>query len=107
MHRVKLTLNNWKSCTCGLLKIKRKRLSLIRWVSEMSTTLATGRLNITATYSLLTLIACLLLTPSISYSQTNQPTVVAVRAGRMLDVKSGTVVTNAVVLIENGRVKSA
>ncbi|HEX8634545.1 MAG TPA: amidohydrolase family protein [Pyrinomonadaceae bacterium] len=35
------------------------------------------------------------------------PPLIAVRAARMLDVRSGNVVTNAVVLIENGRIKSA
>jgi imidazolonepropionase-like amidohydrolase len=31
----------------------------------------------------------------------------AVRTGRMLDVKTGSVVTNAVILIENGRITAA
>jgi imidazolonepropionase-like amidohydrolase len=35
------------------------------------------------------------------------PQRIAVRAARMLDVRSGNVVTNAVVLIENGRIQSA
>lgn len=35
------------------------------------------------------------------------PKRVAVRAARMLDVRSGNIVTNAVVLVENGRIKSA
>ena len=35
------------------------------------------------------------------------PKRIAVRAARMLDVRSGSVVTNAVVLIENGRIQSA
>ncbi len=35
------------------------------------------------------------------------PKRVAVRAARMLDVRSGNVVTNAVVLVENGRIQSA
>lgn len=37
----------------------------------------------------------------------NAPKVTAVRAARMLDVRSGNVITNAVVLIENGRITSA
>jgi imidazolonepropionase-like amidohydrolase len=35
------------------------------------------------------------------------PKLIAVRAARMLDVRSGNVVANAVVLIENGRIQSA
>ncbi|HEY0099941.1 MAG TPA: amidohydrolase family protein [Pyrinomonadaceae bacterium] len=36
-----------------------------------------------------------------------QPKRIAVRAARMLDVRSGSVVTNAVVIVENGRIQSA
>lgn len=36
-----------------------------------------------------------------------QPKRMAVRAARMLDVRSGNVVTNAVVIVENGRIQSA
>ena len=35
------------------------------------------------------------------------PKVTAVRAARMIDVRAGNVVENAVVLVENGRIKAA
>jgi imidazolonepropionase-like amidohydrolase len=38
---------------------------------------------------------------------TNAPRRIAVRAARMLDVRSGQIVANAVVVIENGRIQSA
>jgi imidazolonepropionase-like amidohydrolase len=40
-------------------------------------------------------------------AQNSSAPALAVRASRMLDVKTGNVVTNAVILIENGRIKSA
>ena len=40
-------------------------------------------------------------------AQNSPAPALAVRASRMLDVKTGNVVTNAVILIENGRIKSA
>ena len=35
-----------------------------------------------------------------------EPVVVAVKTGRLIDPKAGTVVSGAVILIENGRVKA-
>ncbi len=40
-------------------------------------------------------------------AQSQAPQRVAVRAGRMLDVRSGNFITNAVILIENGRITAA
>ncbi|HLL72002.1 MAG TPA: amidohydrolase family protein [Pyrinomonadaceae bacterium] len=59
------------------------------------------------------LLACLSLLSAFALLQaqtpatTNAPKRIAVRAARMLDVRSGSVVTNAVVIIENGRIQSA
>lgn len=57
------------------------------------------------TYSSFLFILVLLITAT--YSQTPAPKRTAVKAARMLDVKSGTVIKNAVVLIENGRITDA
>lgn len=40
-------------------------------------------------------------------AQSQAPKIKAVRAGRMLDVRSGNVITDAVILIENGRITAA
>jgi imidazolonepropionase-like amidohydrolase len=40
-------------------------------------------------------------------ARSQNPKLVAVRAGRLIDVRSGNVINNAVILIENGRVKQA
>ncbi|MBA2734979.1 MAG: hypothetical protein H0U54_19115, partial [Acidobacteria bacterium] len=57
-------------------------------------------------YSLLLLL--ILLVDSIASAQTTAnaqaPKTLAVRAARMLDVKSGNVIADAVILIENGRI---
>jgi imidazolonepropionase-like amidohydrolase len=45
--------------------------------------------------------------PMLAQAPATPPRRVAVRAARMLDVRSGNVVTNAVVLVENGRIQAA
>ncbi len=52
------------------------------------------------------LAVCMQLALQAANAQSAPPTTLAVRAGRMLDVKTGTVVTNPVILIENGRIKA-
>ena len=49
---------------------------------------------------------CLLLatTSSLASAQDNAPKVTAVKCGRLVDVRSGNVVQNAVVLVSNGRI---
>jgi imidazolonepropionase-like amidohydrolase len=54
---------------------------------------------------LLSLSFCTL--PSLAQAPAAPPKRVAVRAARMLDVRSGNVVTNAVVIVENGRIQAA
>lgn len=44
---------------------------------------------------------------ALAQAPATQPKRIAVRAARMLDVRSGNVVTNAVVIVENGRIQSA
>lgn len=56
-------------------------------------------------YSSFLLIVVLFITAA--YSQSPSPKRTAVKAARMLDVKTGNVIKNAVVLIENGRVTDA
>ncbi|HYP01573.1 MAG TPA: amidohydrolase family protein [Pyrinomonadaceae bacterium] len=53
------------------------------------------------------LCAAALLRAQAPATATNAPKRLAVRAARMLDVRSGNVVTNAVVIVENGRIQSA
>jgi imidazolonepropionase-like amidohydrolase len=48
-----------------------------------------------------------LFTVALAQAPAAQPKRVAVRAARMLDVRSGNIVANAVVLVENGRIQSA
>ena len=55
----------------------------------------------------LTFAVCFLLFFGTTTAQNSQAPSLAVRASRMLDVKTGNVVTNAVILIENGRIKGA
>jgi len=55
----------------------------------------------------LTFAVCFLLFLGTITAQNSQAPSLAVRASRMLDVKTGNVVTNAVILIENGRIKGA
>ena len=54
----------------------------------------------------LTTSAALLFCCALAASPAQPPEVVAVKAGRLIDPKAGTVVPGAVVLIENGRVKA-
>lgn len=59
-------------------------------------------------FQLLALLASLSLGTAVwAQAPAAQPKRVAVRAARMLDVRSGNVVTNAVVLVENGRIQAA
>ena len=55
----------------------------------------------------LILAVCFPLFLATTTAQNSLAPTLAVRASRMLDVKSGNVVTNAVILIENGRIKAA
>src|SRR5436853_6039890 len=57
---------------------------------------------------LVTLVLCLFLVPWPVRSQSPKPSpVTAVRCGRMIDVKAGRALANAVILIENGRITAA
>ncbi|HEY0407960.1 MAG TPA: amidohydrolase family protein [Pyrinomonadaceae bacterium] len=53
---------------------------------------------------ILAALACVSLTAA---AQAQASRVTAVRAGRMLDVRSGNIISNAVILIENGRITAA
>jgi imidazolonepropionase-like amidohydrolase len=55
----------------------------------------------------LTFAVCFLLLLGTTTAQNPPAPSLAVRASRMLDVKTGTIVTNAVIVIENGRIKAA
>jgi imidazolonepropionase-like amidohydrolase len=55
----------------------------------------------------LILTACFLLFLGTTTAQNSPAPALAVRASRMLDVKTGNIVTNAVILIEGGRIKAA
>ncbi len=53
----------------------------------------------------LLLMVSILSAPPNSLTQTTQPKSVAIRCGKLLDVKTGDYVSNAVILIEGGRIK--
>ena len=57
--------------------------------------------------AVLTFAVCFLLFLGTATAQNSPAPSLAVRASRMLDVKSGNIVTNAVIIIENGRIKAA
>jgi imidazolonepropionase-like amidohydrolase len=57
--------------------------------------------------AVLTFAVCFLLLLGTTTAQNSQAPSLAVRASRMLDVKTGNIVGNAVIIIENGRIKAA
>ncbi len=56
--------------------------------------------------AVLTFAVCFLLLVGKTSAQNSAAPSLAVRASRMLDVKTGNIVTNAVIIIENGRIKA-